>query len=37
MGSFTGVGDQIHDVQGIAKLIPIENGSDVLSGGFGSY
>jgi hypothetical protein len=29
-GSFVGVGDGIHDAQGIAKVIPIEGGSNVL-------
>ena len=29
-GSFVGVGDGIHDAQGIAKVIPIEGGGDVL-------
>jgi len=29
-GSFVGVGDGIHDAQGIAKVIPIESGSNVL-------
>jgi hypothetical protein len=29
-GSFVGVGDGIHDAQGIAKVIPIEDGGDVL-------
>jgi hypothetical protein len=29
-GSFVGVGDGIHDAQGIAKVIPIEGGGNVL-------
>ena len=29
-GSFIGVGDGIHDAQGIAKVIPIEGGGDIL-------
>jgi hypothetical protein len=29
-GSFVGVGDGIHDAQGIAKVIPIEDGGNVL-------
>src|ERR671919_1244082 len=29
-GSFVGVGDGIHDAQGIAKVIPVEGGSNVL-------
>ena len=29
-GSFVGAGDGIHDAQGIAKVIPIENGGNVL-------
>jgi len=29
-GSFVGVGDGIHDTQGIAKVIPIEGGGNVL-------
>jgi hypothetical protein len=29
-GSFVGVGDGIHDAHGIAKVIPIESGSNVL-------
>jgi hypothetical protein len=29
-GSFVGVGDGIHDAQGIAKVLPIEGGGDVL-------
>jgi hypothetical protein len=29
-GSFVGVGDGIHDAQGIAKVIPIENGGNVV-------
>jgi hypothetical protein len=29
-GSFVGVGDGIHDAQGIARVIPIEGGGDVL-------
>lgn len=29
-GSFVGVGDGIHDAQGIAKVVPIEGGGDVL-------
>lgn len=29
-GSFVGVGDGIHDAEGIAKVIPIEGGGDVL-------
>ena len=29
-GSFVGVGDGIHDAQGIAKVIPIESGGDIL-------
>jgi hypothetical protein len=30
IGSFVGVGDGIHDAQGIAKVIPIEGGGNVL-------
>jgi hypothetical protein len=30
IGSFVGVGDGIHDAQGVAKVIPIEGGSNVL-------
>ena len=29
-GSFIGVGDGIHDAQGIAKVIPVESGGNVL-------
>jgi hypothetical protein len=29
-GSFLGVGDGIHDAQGNAKVIPLENGGDIL-------
>ncbi len=29
-GSFVGVGDGIHDAQGIAKVIPTEDGNNVL-------
>jgi hypothetical protein len=29
-GSFIGVGDGIHDAQGNAKVIPLENGGDIL-------
>jgi hypothetical protein len=29
-GPFVGVGDGIHDAQGIAKVIPIEDGGNVL-------
>ena len=29
-GSFVGVGDGIHDAQGIAKVIPVEGGGSVL-------
>jgi hypothetical protein len=29
-GSFIGVGDGIHDAQGVAKVIPIEGGGDFL-------
>ena len=29
-GSFVGVGDGIHDAQGIAKVIPVEGGAGVL-------
>jgi hypothetical protein len=29
-GSFIGVGDGIHDAQGIAKVIPIKGGDNVL-------
>jgi hypothetical protein len=29
-GSFVGVGDGIHDAQGVAKVIPIEGGGNVL-------
>jgi hypothetical protein len=29
-GSFVGVGDGIHDAQGIVKVIPIEDGGDIL-------
>ena len=34
-GSFIGVADGLHDAQGIAKVIPIEGGGDILR--FGSY
>ncbi|MGB7881315.1 MAG: DM13 domain-containing protein [Nitrososphaeraceae archaeon] len=30
IGSFVGVGDGIHDAQGIAKVIPVEGGGNVL-------
>ena len=30
IGSFVGVGDGIHDAQGVAKVIPIDGGGDVL-------
>lgn len=30
IGSFIGVGDGIHDAQGIAKVIPVESGGNVL-------
>jgi len=30
IGSFVGVGDGIHDAQGIVKVIPIEDGGNVL-------
>jgi hypothetical protein len=29
-GSFVGVGDGIHDAQGVAKVIPVDGGGDVL-------
>jgi hypothetical protein len=29
-GSFVGVGDGIHDAQGVAKVIPVEGGGNVL-------
>ena len=29
-GSFVGVGDGIHDAEGIAKVIPLEDGSNIL-------
>ncbi|MFB5637767.1 MAG: DM13 domain-containing protein, partial [Nitrosarchaeum sp.] len=29
-GTFVGVGDGIHDAQGIAKTIPLENGNNIL-------
>jgi len=29
-GTFIGVGDDAHDAQGIANVIPLENGSNVL-------
>jgi hypothetical protein len=29
-GSFVGVGDGIHDAQGVAKVIPVEGGANVL-------
>ncbi|HEX2305039.1 MAG TPA: DM13 domain-containing protein [Nitrososphaeraceae archaeon] len=30
IGSFVGVGDGIHNAEGIAKLIPLQDGSDIL-------
>ena len=30
MGTFAGVGDGIHDAQGVAKTVPLEDGSKVL-------
>jgi hypothetical protein len=30
IGTFVGVGDGIHDAQGIAKTVPLEDGSKVL-------